>query len=49
VAPAATRRAEVFYEPAELVDLLARQGWRAFIEATRWFVYGSARPDGSEA
>lgn len=38
------RVVKVFYEPTELADLLSRQGWRAQVHGTRWFIYGSARP-----
>jgi hypothetical protein len=32
------------YEPAELAALLADDGWDATIDATRWFIFGAARP-----
>jgi demethylmenaquinone methyltransferase/2-methoxy-6-polyprenyl-1,4-benzoquinol methylase len=35
---------EVFYEPEELQGLLGDEGWRASIDATRWFIYGDALP-----
>jgi demethylmenaquinone methyltransferase/2-methoxy-6-polyprenyl-1,4-benzoquinol methylase len=38
------RVVKVMYEPVELQSLLEAHGWRAGIEATRWFIYGSARP-----
>lgn len=38
------RVVKVKYEPEELATLLEREGWRAQIAATRWFVYGSAVP-----
>jgi hypothetical protein len=34
---------EVFYEPEELQSLLGDEGWRATLDATRWFVFGEAR------
>jgi len=33
---------KVMYEPDELAQLLRHLGWRANLEATRWFVFGSA-------
>jgi len=38
------RVVKVFYEPDELVELLASLGWEAAIHGTRWFIFGSARP-----
>jgi demethylmenaquinone methyltransferase/2-methoxy-6-polyprenyl-1,4-benzoquinol methylase len=38
------RVVSVMYEPDELCSLLAQQGWTARVEATRWFIYGRARP-----
>ncbi len=38
------RVVKVMYEPEELRSLLADEGWSADIEATRWFLFGSARP-----
>jgi hypothetical protein len=35
------------YEPDELATLLGEHGWAAQLEATRWFIFGSARPSGS--
>jgi demethylmenaquinone methyltransferase/2-methoxy-6-polyprenyl-1,4-benzoquinol methylase len=35
---------KVMYEPEELHALVEREGWRAEIDATRWFLYGSAAP-----
>ena len=32
------------YEPAELEGLLGAEGWHASIDATRWFLFGSATP-----
>jgi demethylmenaquinone methyltransferase/2-methoxy-6-polyprenyl-1,4-benzoquinol methylase len=37
---------KLLYEPAELGRVLAEEGWRAEIDGTRWFIYGSARPAG---
>ena len=34
---------KVMYEPDELESLIAAEGWTAGIEATRWFIFGSAR------
>jgi SAM-dependent methyltransferase len=34
---------EVFYEPKELQSLLGHQGWKARLDATRWFIFGEAR------
>jgi len=36
------RVVKVFYEPAELEEGLSVEAWRARIEGTRWFVFGSA-------
>jgi SAM-dependent methyltransferase len=36
------RVVSVLYEPGELQSLLEAEGWRAEIEATRWFIYGPA-------
>jgi demethylmenaquinone methyltransferase/2-methoxy-6-polyprenyl-1,4-benzoquinol methylase len=37
---------KVFYEPAELTDLLAGLGWNSQMAGTSRFIYGSAwRPD----
>ncbi len=38
------RVVKVMYEPDVLQALLEADGWHAEIEATRWFIYGSARP-----
>jgi SAM-dependent methyltransferase len=38
------RVVKVYYEPSQLADLLAVEGWRAQVGATRWFIYGSAHP-----
>ncbi len=36
------RVVKVMYEPDELESLLAAAGWSVDIEATRWFIFGSA-------
>ncbi len=38
------RVVKVTYEPDELQTLVAAEGWDAEIEATRWFIFGSAHP-----
>ena len=38
------RVVKVMYEPDELQALLNAAGWRAAIEATPWFIFGSAQP-----
>lgn len=38
------RVVKVFYEPDELAVRLSTEGWEAEITGSRWFVYGSARP-----
>jgi SAM-dependent methyltransferase len=38
------RVVKVMYEPGELEELLAAHGWEATVDATRWFIFGSARP-----
>jgi ubiquinone/menaquinone biosynthesis C-methylase UbiE len=38
------RVVKVMYEPGELQSLIEAEGWHADIQATRWFVYGSAEP-----
>lgn len=38
------RVVKVMYEPDELNALLEAEGWTPRIDATRWFVYGSAAP-----
>lgn len=35
---------EIFYEPDDLTHLLDEQGWTATLDATRWFIFGEARP-----
>ncbi len=35
---------KVMYEPDELQVAVEAEGWAAGIDATRWFVFGSARP-----
>ena len=34
---------KVMYEPGELEALIAGEGWTVEIDATRWFIFGSAR------
>ncbi|MGH9186123.1 MAG: hypothetical protein ACRD0U_09965 [Acidimicrobiales bacterium] len=38
------RVVKVMYEPDELHALLEAEGWDADINATRWFIFGSAQP-----
>ncbi len=38
------RVVKVMYEPGELQSLIATEGWLADMDATRWFIFGSARP-----
>ncbi len=38
------RVVKVMYEPDELQSLIEAEGWRADIQAARWFVFGSAEP-----
>jgi len=38
------RVVKVMYEPDELTALIEAEGWRADIDATRWFIFGSAEP-----
>jgi demethylmenaquinone methyltransferase/2-methoxy-6-polyprenyl-1,4-benzoquinol methylase len=38
------RVVKVMYEPEELEALLDAEGWDASIDATRWFLFGSAAP-----
>lgn len=38
------RVVKVMYEPDELGALVGAEGWDAAIDATRWFIFGSARP-----
>jgi demethylmenaquinone methyltransferase/2-methoxy-6-polyprenyl-1,4-benzoquinol methylase len=37
------RVVSVMYEPGELQSLLEAEGWTTEIQATRWFIFGSAR------
>ena len=34
---------KVMYEPDQLESLIAAEGWTVGIDATRWFIFGSAR------
>jgi demethylmenaquinone methyltransferase/2-methoxy-6-polyprenyl-1,4-benzoquinol methylase len=34
---------KVMYEPRQLESLIAAEGWSVEIDATRWFIFGSAR------
>ena len=36
------RVVSVMYEPAELQSLIEAEGWTADIQATRWFIFGTA-------
>jgi demethylmenaquinone methyltransferase/2-methoxy-6-polyprenyl-1,4-benzoquinol methylase len=38
------RVVKVMYQPAELQALIKGEGWDATIDATRWFIFGHARP-----
>ncbi len=38
------RVVKVMYEPDELQALLEAEGWDSAIDATRWFIFGSATP-----
>jgi SAM-dependent methyltransferase len=38
------RVVKVMYEPEELTQAIEAEGWDAEIDATRWFIFGSARP-----
>lgn len=38
------RVVKVMYEPEELQQVLDTEGWDTDVDATRWFVFGSARP-----
>jgi demethylmenaquinone methyltransferase/2-methoxy-6-polyprenyl-1,4-benzoquinol methylase len=38
------RVVKVMYEPDELATAIEVEGWRADIDATRWFLYGFATP-----
>jgi demethylmenaquinone methyltransferase/2-methoxy-6-polyprenyl-1,4-benzoquinol methylase len=40
------RVVKVMYEAEELQSLIQAEGWRAAIDGTRWFLYGSAEPVG---
>jgi demethylmenaquinone methyltransferase/2-methoxy-6-polyprenyl-1,4-benzoquinol methylase len=40
------RVVKVMYEPAELQAAIEAEGWRAEIDGTRWFFFGSAAPSG---
>jgi demethylmenaquinone methyltransferase/2-methoxy-6-polyprenyl-1,4-benzoquinol methylase len=35
------RVVSVMYEPGELQSLIEAEGWRAEIQSTRWFIFGS--------
>ena len=37
------RVVKVMYEPGELESLIAAEGWLVEMQATRWFIFGSAR------
>jgi 2-polyprenyl-3-methyl-5-hydroxy-6-metoxy-1,4-benzoquinol methylase len=37
------RVVSVMYEPDELQSLIEAEGWKPEIQATRWFIFGSAR------
>ena len=37
------RVVSVMYEPGELQSLVEAEGWKAEIQSTRWFVFGSVR------
>jgi demethylmenaquinone methyltransferase/2-methoxy-6-polyprenyl-1,4-benzoquinol methylase len=39
------RVVKVMYEPAELQALVEAEGWDVALDATRWFLFGSARPE----
>ncbi len=43
------RVVKVMYEPDELRELLAAEGWQAVMSDTRWFIFGSATPSASSA
>ena len=34
---------KVMYEPGQLESLIAAEGWSVEIDATRWFIFGTAR------
>jgi SAM-dependent methyltransferase len=38
------RVVSVMYEPDELQSLIDGEGWHGEVEATRWFIFGSASP-----
>jgi ubiquinone/menaquinone biosynthesis C-methylase UbiE len=38
------RVVSVMYEPDELQSQIEAEGWKAEIQSTRWFIFGSARP-----
>ena len=38
------RVVKVVYEPDQLRGLLEAEGWRAAIDGTNWFIFGSAKP-----
>jgi SAM-dependent methyltransferase len=38
------RVVKVMYEPDELEALVEAEGWHAELDATRWFIFGAARP-----
>jgi demethylmenaquinone methyltransferase/2-methoxy-6-polyprenyl-1,4-benzoquinol methylase len=38
------RVVKVMYEPEDLQSLLEQQGWAAQVQATSWFIFGTARP-----
>lgn len=40
------RVVKVMYEPDELEQLIEAEGWSAQIDATRWFIFGTASPRG---
>ena len=39
------RVVSVMYEPGELEPLIEAEGWKAQIQSTRWFIFGSGRPN----
>jgi hypothetical protein len=36
------RVVKVMYQPDELQSLIEAEGWRADVQATRWFLFGTA-------
>lgn len=38
------RVVKVMYEPDELASLIGAEGWHTHLDATRWFIFGSASP-----